>query len=130
MKKIVGLIIILSSFCGKDTCFAFQRHDISWYDGDGSEASLLCVISSFALEFDKEKNHALSYTKVLPVPLTTPDFSMPTMSSESLARCLHCILDRCSVRYEDEWERRKGFLTVKVTLSWIVFVVCSLDYGP
>ncbi|KAG6785356.1 hypothetical protein POTOM_011086 [Populus tomentosa] len=84
----------------------------------------------FALEFDKEKNQALSYTKVLPLPLTTPDFSMPTMSSESLARCLHCILDRCSVRYEDEWERRKGFLTVKVTLSWIVFVVCSLDHGP
>jgi hypothetical protein len=55
MKKIVGLIIILSSFCGKDTCFSFQRHDISWYDGDGdgSEASLLYVISSFALEFDK-----------------------------------------------------------------------------
>lgn len=78
----------------------------------------------------QEKNHALSYTKVLPVPLTTPDFSMPTMSSQSLARCLHCVLDRCSVRYEDEWERRKGFLTVKVTLSWIVFVVCSLDYGP
>jgi len=51
-----------------------------------------------------------------------------TMSSQSLARCLHCILDRCSVHYEDEWERRRGFLTLKVTLSWIVFVVCSMDY--
>ncbi|KAL9397730.1 hypothetical protein Peur_011983 [Populus x canadensis] len=25
----------------------------------------------------QEKNHAFSYTKVLPVPLTAPDFSMP-----------------------------------------------------
>ncbi|KAH8517660.1 hypothetical protein H0E87_005545 [Populus deltoides] len=56
---------------------SFDLHDISWYDGDGSEASLVYVISSFALEFDKENNHAFSYTKVLPVPLTTPDFIMP-----------------------------------------------------
>jgi len=35
------------SFCGKDACFSFQRQDITWYDGDCSEASLWCEISCF-----------------------------------------------------------------------------------
>jgi hypothetical protein len=34
-------------FCGKDACFSFQRQDITWYDGDVSEASLWCEISCF-----------------------------------------------------------------------------------
>ncbi|XP_011024806.1 PREDICTED: uncharacterized protein LOC105125857 [Populus euphratica] len=69
----------------------------------------------------QERNHAFSYTKALPVPLTTPDFSMPTISSQSLARCCKIrspseLLSRFSAKLSDSSPLMNSKSDLKVLL--------------